>query len=396
MLNATSKPSQVMEEMNYDWERAERWFEKKMGGREKLKEYTQRLIEEAIRTKIDQCSEPIFWESKKNGNKWYTFLVIKYYKKVNFAYPHLMGFCYYKTAASIGAFMPAAGVAPDGSTDRGFALHYTDHFFLRLAARAGIKADTPENVKGFIQFIHNSQVMINPEGESKHGNDADIIVKLPDSYGFGGINEEGNNTLFTVTSFLLSKKLNRKQKRLVKRLDEFADIADYTPELLQQYYILKNSYDGNENIVRAEAERMKDMQIKSGIPKWVIDNIEAFMTIMGVAAMQLGFFKKGEFFKMQQFGLSSKEIVHKVVASPDYENINQIDLLFIFREMIITAGYGDLFDLKAAAKYFFTMGDTMTAEEFEKAWSEHPILNYKPKQLNYEPNEARISLANIK
>ena len=53
MLNATSKPSQVMKEMDEDWERAERWFVKKMGGREKLKNYTQRLIREAIRTKID-------------------------------------------------------------------------------------------------------------------------------------------------------------------------------------------------------------------------------------------------------------------------------------------------------------------------------------------------------
>ena len=51
MLNATSKPSQVMKEINEDWERAERWFEKKMGGREKLKDYTQRLIQEAIKTK---------------------------------------------------------------------------------------------------------------------------------------------------------------------------------------------------------------------------------------------------------------------------------------------------------------------------------------------------------
>ena len=94
MLNATSKPSQVMKEINEDWERAERWFEKKMGGREKLKDYTQRLISEAIRTRIDQCSEPIPWLSMKYDNKWYMFLVVKYYKKVDFAYPHLMGFCY--------------------------------------------------------------------------------------------------------------------------------------------------------------------------------------------------------------------------------------------------------------------------------------------------------------
>lgn len=392
MLNATSKPSQVMKEINEDWERAERWFVKKMGGSEKLKDYTQRLIQEAIKTKIDQCSEPIPWLSMKYNNKWYMFLVVKYYKKVDFAYPHLMGFCYYKTAASIGAFMPAAGAAPDGSTDRGFALHYTDHFFLRLADRAGIKADTPENVKGFIQFIHNSQVMINPDGESKHGNDADIIVKLPGSYGFGGINEEGSDTLFTINSFLLAKSLTRKQKKLVKRLDEFADMAKYTPEELQRYYMLKNSYEGNEDIVMAEAERMKDMQIKSGIPKWYIDNIEAMMTVMGVAALKLGFFKARQFLKMQQFGLASKDIIHKVVASPDYENINQIDMLFIFREMVIAAGYGDKFDLKAAAKYFLTMGDTMTEDEFEKTWGEHPILKYKPKVLNYDPKDARLSL----
>lgn len=49
MLNATSKPSQVMKEINEDWERAERWFVKNMGGREKLRNYTQKLIQEAIK-----------------------------------------------------------------------------------------------------------------------------------------------------------------------------------------------------------------------------------------------------------------------------------------------------------------------------------------------------------
>ena len=52
----------------------------------------------------------------------------------------------------------------------------------------------------------------------------------------------------------------------------------------------------------------------------------------------------------------------------------------------------DKFDMKAAAKYFLTMGDTMTEDEFEKTWSEHPILKYKPKVLNYDPKDARLSL----
>ena len=113
---------------------------------------------------------------------------------------------------------------------------------------------------------------------------------------------------------------------------------------------------------------------------------------MGVAASRLGFFKQGEFLKMQRFGLSSKDIIHKVVASPDYEDINRIDMLFIFREMVIAAGYGYKFDLKATAKYFFTIGDMMTEDEFEKMWSEHPILDYKPKVLDYDPKDARLSL----
>ena len=116
------------------------------------------------------------------------------------------------------------------------------------------------------------------------------------------------------------------------------------------------------------------------------------MTVMGVAALKLGFFKARQFLKMQQFGLASKDIIHKVVASPDYENINQIDMLFIFREMVIAAGYGDKFDLKATAKYFLTIGDMMTEDEFEKMWSEHPILDYKPKVLDYDPKDARLSL----
>ena len=98
MLNALSKPKQVRKEMEQDWEGAQYWFHKKMGGEKKLAKLAMIMFQEAKRTKIDQCSEHIEWQSK-NGNRWCIFLVIKFYEKANYPYPHLMGFCYYKTAA---------------------------------------------------------------------------------------------------------------------------------------------------------------------------------------------------------------------------------------------------------------------------------------------------------
>lgn len=389
MLNALSKPKQVREELEQDWEGAQYWFHKKMGGEKKLTSLAMAMYNKAKHTKIDQCSEPVEWESK-NGNKWCIFLVIKFYEKANYPFPHLMGFCYYKTAASIGAFMPICSAAPNGKRAESYTLHYTDHFFLRLADRAKIKADSPENIKGFIQFVYSSFVMINPEingGKSKHGNDADIIVKLPGSYGFGGIIEEDDAIMFKVNSFLLESNLYPWQRKLVKKLDTFAKGNSYLPEELSDYLAMKQIVNRDFESMEKEAKRVRDMQVKAGVPEWFLDRIEAITGLFWTVNNACGIIDKDSLLDMYEFFKASTEVIHKACGSPSYNEANLVDIVLTYRECVIAAGYGSKFDMKTVYGYFLTKVSGMTKEEFNEEWAKNPLpndLKYHNALLDYE------------
>lgn len=389
MLNALSKPKQVKKELEQDWEGAQYWFNKKMGGEKKLSKLAMTMFNAAKRTKTDQCSEHVGWQSN-NGNKWCIFLVIKFYEKANYPFPHLMGFCYYKTAASIGAFMPICTAAPNGKRVESFTLHYTDHFFLRLADRAKIKADSPENIKGFIQFVYSSSVMINPEmdgGKSKHGNDADIIVKLPGSYGFGGIIEEDDEIMFKVNSFLLESSLYPWQRKLVKKLDIFAKGNSYLPEELSDYLAIKQIVNGDLDGMEKEAKRVWDMQLKAGIPEWYLERIESITVLFWKISYDCGIVGKDNNIKMYEFFKASADIIHKACASPNYNEANLADVILTYRECAFAAGYGGKFDMKTVYGYFLTKFSGMTKEEFNEKWVKNPLpngLKYRNVLLDYE------------
>lgn len=389
MLNALSKPKQVKKELEQDWEGAQYWFHKKMGGEKKLTSLAMAMYNKAKRTKIDQCSEPVEWESK-NGNKWCIFLVIKFYEKANYPFPHLMGFCYYKTAASIGAFMPICSAAPNGKRAESYTLHYTDHFFLRLADRAKIKADSPENIKGFIQFVYSSFVMINPEingGKSKHGNEADIIVKLPGSYGFGGIIEEDDAIMFKVNSFLLESNLYPWQRKLVKKLDTFAKGNSYLPEELSDYLAMKQIANRDFEGMEKEAKRVRDMQVKAGVPEWFLERIEAITGLFWTINHACGIIDKDSLLDMYEFFKASTEVIHKACGSPSYNEANLVDIVLTYRECVIAAGYGSKFDMETVYGYFLTKVSGMTKEEFNEEWAKNPLpndLKYHNALLDYE------------
>ena len=392
MLNALSKPKQVREEMEQDWEGAQYWFHKKMGGEKKLAKLAMIMFQEAKRTKIDQCSEHIEWQSK-NGNKWCIFLVIKFYEKANYPYPHLMGFCYYKTAASIGAFMPISSAAPNGKKAESFTIHYTDHFFHRLAGRAGIKADSPQNIKGFIQFVYSSFVMINPEkggGKSKHGNDADIVVKLPASYGFGGINEQDGEMMFSVDSFLLNSNLNSYQRKLVRKLDNFAKDNSYMPEELSDYLTIKQIANKDYKGMKKEADRVWDMQLKAGVPEWYLKRIEAITGLFYSISCDCGIIDKDNMIEMYEFFKSSTEIIHKACASPNYKNAELVDIILTYRECAIAAGYAGKFNIKTIFEYFVTKLPNTDKETFKAEWSKNPLpndLKYHNVLLDYDEKD---------
>lgn len=377
MLNALSTPLQADKDTKREWYFASNAYYKYVGGAKKFKKLAERLLDKARETKKDQYTEPFVWDSK-TGNHWYLFIVIRYYPKADDIYPHLMGFCYYETAASIGVFMPVANVSPSGEEGESFVMHFTDHFFLRFASRTGIKANTKENIEGFVKFIYKMELMINPD-KSMHGNDADIIVKLPGSYGFGGINHEGKATMFTVNTFLKKSELSGYKKKLVQKLDKFASKNEYLPQYLQEKYMVKSSENPEE--MTREYERIKESQILAGMPKEILEKVEYLSSILVCAAIDLGYFKSYDIKRILKWGMTSRDTVFQVISSPFWMELTVGDITMIFRKVSIEGGYEKIFDLKASYKYFTVKTNMYTEDEFEENWGNMSFDVYTPKQL---------------
>ena len=395
MLNYKSKPKQVKKELSEEWDRAEYWFVKKMGGREKMTKLAAKMFQDSRRTKSDQCSEPVMWTSK-GGNKWCMFLVIKYYKEVNFPFPHFMGFSYYETAASIGAFMPISTVSPNGSKGQGLTIHYTDHFFLRLADRAKIKANSPENIKGFIQFVYSSFVMINRDSnkeKSLHGNDADIVIKLPGSYGFGGINEEDGEAMFTVNTFILTSQLSSWKRKLVMKMDKFSELSNYAPEELYDIKIRKCIVKEDTETLRKETKRIWEMQKMMGVPEWFLKRIYDTTTLFSSLLIYTNIISKDDTLALYDFFNKTKNMINVICGSPHYEDADISDLAFAFRECVYAAGYLDKFNIKLAFKYLEVESRLMTEQDFEETWLRYPINNdrsYPTRLLDYDKDKSTL------
>ena len=103
MINLSTPNEELINELNSDYRKLGYWMEKKVGGYRKKQELQERLVNKYILTGKTQTSDPLEYISA-NGNKWYG-----YYKTFSIGgipFANSIGFFYYETYGSIGAFVP--------------------------------------------------------------------------------------------------------------------------------------------------------------------------------------------------------------------------------------------------------------------------------------------------
>lgn len=217
MINLSTPSQELLNELWSDYKKADYWLTKKLGGIMKQKEIGDSLCYECIYQKKDLAvSEPTEYISP-NGNRWLMYVVARRYDDHFYTTP--MGFCYYETYGSIGAFVPTQ--CGEASKLNGCII-FTSHFFLRLCDRLGIKARSRAMVKRFIEYI--AGMVVSYRGEGTHAKH-EVDVRLPASIGRGRLRDDSPRVV-EINTFLKDTELTSKQKEETKLLRESASKVD--------------------------------------------------------------------------------------------------------------------------------------------------------------------------
>lgn len=220
MINLNTPSDVLLNELIQDYDKAEYWLLKKLGGEKKTEELRKKLERECFIKNKDFATGDVVEYISPKGNRWLMYFCTQRYGKYYHTTPR--GFCYYETFGSIGAFMPSSF---NESTDTNGCVIFTSHFFLRFCERMDIKYRSREMVKTFIDYVNG--MIISYKGAGKHGlHEADI--SLPGSIGRGRFRKDCMSIL-EVNTFLKNTELSSKQQKETAYLQEVASKVNIQP-----------------------------------------------------------------------------------------------------------------------------------------------------------------------
>ena len=232
MLNYKSKPKEVDEFMNKWQKKAEYWFIKNISKQyDCYQSFINAMLSKAFHGRKTIISDYVEYNPEKGVN-WIVCGIARYYDKFALPYYETCMFCYYKTAASMSAFIRINLVDEEGEEKHSGILFYTDHFFLRLKSRLEKDASMDSIVKSFLWNVGN---VVMRDKKSDDGNEVELTMKFPDDgYGFGRLMEDDGVKLFGIKTFLKRSQLFPHQLRDVKELEEFEKKVEYYPKELEE------------------------------------------------------------------------------------------------------------------------------------------------------------------
>lgn len=190
----------MLAELKDDYRRADYWIQKQVGGEKKMRELQAKLLKEYYKTGKTQVSEPIEYISP-NGNRWLLF--VRTQKIGTYITPLPMGFCYYETYGSIGAYLltgSKSAVEKDG------VVIFPSHFFQRLDEKLGLGVRSREVVMRFVEMIDN--MIIQYKGDSDKRRD-EVEVSFFDSVWRGRF-RDGDRHFVELNTFIPYKQLSSK------------------------------------------------------------------------------------------------------------------------------------------------------------------------------------------
>jgi hypothetical protein len=235
-INLSTQPRELLDTMCEELPVAWYHYRKQIGSSLQYQKHEDRLLDQALeeqRSLVSDIGEYI----SKVGNRWMTYVHTEYFPQAMHAIATHVSFIYYETYASCGAFFPL--YAPPSAKSRGKQkkqvptgiVIYTDHFFLQMSNRTGKKYRSRELIREFVTTRDAHAMQADDDGS--------LVVRFVGGYGFGKWWEQDGIRVCQVRTYLNEKggdSLNRRQQRLVEKLNAFAVLFEggmYNPDVMR-------------------------------------------------------------------------------------------------------------------------------------------------------------------
>ena len=219
-VNLSTKTEDIIATMREELPKAEYFFRKQFGGKQKYLDYEDKLLDKALDEEQDQLTDIDYYISPV-GNRWMTYTHVMYFPKAKYAHAFHYSFIYYETLGSCGAFFPSYSpaqmkdglVKKNGKPDE--VIVFTDHFFYQMSERTGIEYRSKELIKKFVSEKCENMMSADEEG--------DVIAKFKGGHGFGK-ELTRNPRKVEVRTYLTDGQLSNKQKRKCEAVDTYYEI----------------------------------------------------------------------------------------------------------------------------------------------------------------------------
>ena len=221
MINLSSLPAQIVQEITEDYPHVEYWAKRKRPDLNKWINDTQATQEPQILLGNETVT--------KNGNRWMTFYVQD--KSINGqAVTAMVSFIYYETIGSLGVFAPVNRQNNTNTMTCGGCLIFTSHFFQRLTERTGADYGSRKMLMDFVLSI--STFTLYPAETDEHGQKK-IMIQLAGGMG-KGISIQDEPLIAEIRTYLHETQLNPKQQKELQRCRDKQAEKPIGEELLQE------------------------------------------------------------------------------------------------------------------------------------------------------------------
>ena len=221
MINLSSTPAQIVQEITEDYPHVEYWTNRKRPDLDKWIEETQSSQE----SKVYLANE----HTTKNGNRWMTCYVQD--KSINGqAVTVKVSFIYYETIGSIGVFAPIKHQNYTNTMSCGGCLIFTSHFFQRLSERTGVDFGSRELLIAFVLSV--STFTLYPEQTDESGKKR-ITIQLAGGIG-KGVTIQDEPLIAEIRTYLHETQLNPKQQKELQRCKDIQVKRPTGEELMQE------------------------------------------------------------------------------------------------------------------------------------------------------------------
>ncbi len=235
-INLSTQPRELLATMQEELPVAWYHYRKQIGSALQYQKHEDQVLDQALQEQRSLVSDIGEYISKV-GNRWITYVHTEYFPQALHAMATHVSFVYYETYASCGAFFPL--YAPPSVSRKGKQkkqvpygiVIYTDHFFLQMSNRTGKKYRSKELIREFVTTRDAHAMQADEDGS--------LVVRFIGGYGFGKWWEEDGIRVCQVRTYLNEKggdSLNRRQQRLVERLNAYAVLYEggmYNPEVVR-------------------------------------------------------------------------------------------------------------------------------------------------------------------